>query len=681
MIQETAAMHPGLRRMPLVVLFAFVAAAVVSCKSTSSGAGCAPIRPTANVLLVTLDTVRADHLHCYGYDRIKTPNIDALAAKGALFQAAVAQTPLTAPSHASMFTGTNPNVHQVRDNGFALLPTSETLTTILARQGWNTAAFVSTAILGKHFGFGQGFATFDDQMAPARSGLNAASRPANITVDRAIAWLHAQPAKPFFLWVHLYDAHKPYQPPAPFAKEYPGSPYDAEIAFEDQQIGRLLEAVRQKSPDGKTLIVLLSDHGESLGQHGEYEHGIFLYDPTVRIAWIMAGPGIPAGVRVRQQVREIDLLPTVLDLLGKEPSPAIQGTSLVPAFRGDAVPSNISYEETLVPKIDMGWAELRGIHTAHWMYIRAPRPELYNLDQDPAELQNILDANPKKYREMDGELRRLSMEGSSGSETVTMKQLDQTTMAQLKSLGYVANFSARQIELTGHGNDPKDHVATLKTLETIADTEKISAGSEIELLRQALTSDPANPTLYLWLIDAYEHNGQYPHAMQACLDALHQNIQDGTILSRLANLYLRAGKLNAAIAYYQQAAQMNPLDVEGQNDLATAYLQSGRLADAERTFRWVLTIQPYAPAYNGLGIVADKRNNIMDARKNFQRAVQLDPAYVEGQLNLGIACMQTHDIPCARAAFRAFVAHAPKDFGPELTQAKSALAKLDKQRP
>lgn len=675
MIQKNPRVNPGFRRMSWAVFCTLVIAVLVSCRSVPKREIRHNLEPY-NVVLITLDTVRADHLHCYGYGKIQTPTIDALAANGVLFEKAVAQTPLTAPSHASMLTGTNPNVNHVRDNGFALQSSSVTLATILQKHGWSTGGFVSTTILGKHFGFGQGFAAYDDPMLPSGGGENEPSRPANITVDHAIQWLDGQRKEPFFLWVHLYDAHKPYDPPAQFRKQYPGDPYDAEIAFEDQQVGRLIEAVRRKSPAGKTIIALLSDHGESLGQHGEYEHGIFLYDATIRIAWMMAGPGIPAGVRVQQQAREIDLLPTVLDLLGGKASRAVEGTSLVPAFRGTRVPTTYSYEETLVPKIDMGWAELKGIHTARWMYIRAPRPELYNLDLDPGELHNVIDSHPKEYRELDAELKKLSGAGSSGRETVTMKQLDQQTMEQLQSLGYVADFSARKIELNGQGDDPKDHVATLKTLEVISDTKGISDVREIELLRQALKNDPANPNLYSWLIDAYEHSGQYPQAIEACLDALHQDIHDGSLLSKLANLYLRAGNLKEAIVYYQQAAQMNPLDVVGQNDLATAYLQSGRLADAERTFRWVLTVQPYAPAYNGLGILADKRKDVGGARRKFEQAVQLDPAYFEAQLNLGIACVQTHDIPCARRAFRAFVAHAPKDYGPELTQAKAALAQM-----
>ena len=632
-----------------------------------------------SVVLITLDTVRADHLHCYGNDKIKTPNIDALAASGALFEKAVAQTPLTQPSHASMFTGENPNVHNVRDTGgFALQPSSVTMATILQKHGWDTAGFISASVLTRIFGFNQGFATYDDQLDQRKSQDPLATRAANVTADHAIDWIRQQSGKPYFMWVHLYDAHFPYEPPAEFRKQYPQDPYDAEIAFEDQQLGRVLDAVKQKSPDGQTLVVLLSDHGEGLGDHGEYDHGVFLYDSTVRIAWIMSGPGVPAGVKVQQQAREIDLLPTVLDLIGVAPSSAVQGTSLVPAFSGNTVPSNYSYEETLYPKINMGWSELRGIHTAHWMYVRAPRPELYDLDRDPGELNNVINEHAREYRELDAQLKKASRLGDAGSETVAFKQMDQQTMSQLKSLGYTAGFTGQSFDLNGKGDDPKDHLATLKTLHLV-DTSGTSAAatrSNIQLLQDALKQDPSNPTLYETLVDKYEAAGQYTQAMQVCQQALQHTALNGMILSRLANLYLRTGNLKQAISYYQQAEQQNPLDIESQNDLATAYLQSGQLANAERVFHWVLAIQPYAPAYNGLGIIADKRNDVAGARANFEKAVQLNPKDVEGQLNLGIICNQARDIPCARRAFRAFVANAPKDYGPELDQAKAALAHM-----
>jgi choline-sulfatase len=624
--------------------------------------------------------VRADHLHCYGYEKIKTPNIDALAASGVLFEKALAQTPLTQPSHASMLTGTNPNVHNVRDTGgFALQPSSVTLATILEKHGWDTAGFISASVLKTLFGFKQGIAFFDDKMPHTKTGQDVATRSADVTVDHALTWLNAQSGKPFFLWVHLYDAHLPYDPPAEFRKQYPNNLYDAEIAFQDQQLGRFLDALKKKSPADKTLVVLLTDHGESLGDHGEFEHGVFLYDSTVRIAWIMSGPGIPPGVRVRQQAREIDLLPTILDLLGGRASSAVQGTSLVPTFTGKRVPSTYSYEETLYPKINMGWAILRGIHTADWMYVRAPRPELYNLNQDPGELNNVIEAHPKEYRELEGELKKASRLGSDGKETVVVNQMDHATMEQLKSLGYVAGFSDRNLEVDGKGPDPKDHVATLKLMQIVdrgPGAAEVSNARKLELLQQGLRDDPTNPTLYYGLVESYARANQYQQALQTCLDAMQHGIRDGMILSRTANLYLHQGNIKEAISYYEQAAQLNPLDVEGQNDLATAYLQSGRVQDAERVYKWVLAIQPYPPAYNGLGIIAVQSKDNAGGRKNFEHAVQLSPNYVEGQLNLGIVCAQTHDIPCARKAFRVFVANAPASYGKVILQAKSALAQM-----
>jgi arylsulfatase A-like enzyme/Flp pilus assembly protein TadD len=672
-------MQFGVRRVLISGICTLAMAALVSCKSSHRQEEAAKALKPINVVLITLDTVRADHLHCYGDEKIKTPNIDALAARGVLFEKAVAQTPLTQPSHASMFTGENPNVHHVRDTGgFALQPSSVTMATILRRHGWDTAGFISGSVLTRMFGFNQGFTTYDDTMLHSGGRNPVSTRPANVTADHAIRWLKQQSGKPYFLWVHFYDAHFPYDPPAQFRKEFLRDPYDAEIAFEDQQVGRLLSAVKQKSSAGNTLIVLLSDHGEGLGDHGEYDHGVFLYDSTIRIAWIMAGPGVPAGLRIQQQAREIDLLPTVLDLLGGKASSAVQGTSLVPAFSGKTVPTNYSYEETLYPKINMGWSELRGIHTAHWMYVRAPRPELYNLDQDPGELKNVIDSHPKEYRVLEAQLKNASRLGSSGEEAVAMKQMNQQTLDQLKSLGYAAGFSAPSFLLNGKGDDPKDHLATLKALYLVDQTGAgaLSTEGKIELLRETLKHDQKDPTLYESLVDKYEAAGQYRDAMQVCHEALQHTALNGLILARLANLYLRMGNLKEAISYYQQAEQQNPLDVESQNDLATAYLQSGQLANAERIFRWVLAIQPYAPAYNGLGIVADKRNDVATARKNFEKAVQLSPTYVEGQLNLGIACMQLHDLSCSRTAFRAFVANAPKNYGPELGQAKAALTRM-----
>ncbi|MEO6829140.1 MAG: sulfatase-like hydrolase/transferase [Acidobacteriaceae bacterium] len=657
---------------------------LAACKSSprKAAATSAALKPI-NVVVITLDTVRADHLHCYGNKNIQTPTIDGLARQGVLFEKAVAQTPLTQPSHASMFTGTNPNVHKVRDTGgFALQPSSVTLATILQRHGWSTAAFVSSSVLKKVFGFNQGFSVYDDHMPETGNdnGEPVAVRRASLTVDRALAWLNAQSTQPFFVWVHFYDAHQPYNPPEEFRRQYPHNLYDAEIAYTDQQLGRFLDAVRKKSPAEKTLIFLLADHGESLGDHGEFEHGVFLYDSTVRIPWIVVGPGVPAGVRLDQQAREIDLLPTVLDLLGGRASAAVQGTSMVPAFSGKTVPNKYSYEETLYPKINMGWAELRGIHTSHWMYVRAPRPELYDLDQDPGELNNIISTHPKEYRELEQQLKLASGLDQNGTETLVADRMDQQTTEQLRSLGYVGGTSDR-VKLNGKGADPKDGVEVLKLINMATDqaSAKLPASRRIALLQQAMAQDATNPTLYADLGSEYESAAKYQQAIDLYLTAIQHGAQNGITLSRLGELYLRTGKLNEAIGYFQQAAQANPLDVQGQANLATAYLQNGRLADARRAFLWVLTIQQFVPAYNGLGIVAMKQHDLPTARKNFEEAVHLDPNYTEAQLNLGILCTQTDDFPCAQKAFRAFLKTAPpgpyKDMIPKV---KYALSRMDK---
>lgn len=676
-------------RVSILGFCTLAALTLVACRSSRSpspnknvsrtGVSSSAVQPQpVNVVLITLDTVRADHLHCYGYENIKTPTVDGLAANGVLFEKAVTQTPLTEPSHASIFTGTYPNVNHVRDNGFELPPSSVTLATILQRAGWDTAGFISSAVLSRQFGFNRGFATYDGQGMEATdkiTGQPVAARPANITVDHAISWLNTQSGKPFFVWLHLYDAHTPYHPPAQFLKQYPKSPYDAEIAFEDQQLGRFLGVVRKKSLPEKTLVLLLSDHGEGLGQHGEDGHGIFLYDSTVRIAWIMTGPGIPAGVRVRQQAREIDALPTVLDLLGGKASSAIQGTSLVPAFSGKTVPTTYSYEETLYPKINMGWAELRGIHTADWMYVRAPRPELYDLDKDPGELNNVIATHPKEFRELEAELKRSSRLGSNNTETVVTRPLDQKTLNQLRSLGYVGGASDSHITLNGTGADPKDMLKVLRAFDAISGSEgeKLSSASKISILQQAIQQDPTNPYLYSTLAEQYRGTGQNGLALQTCLAALHHGIKDEVIFSLLGDMYLHAGNAKEAILFFQQGVEIDPLNLQTQINLASAYGRNGQFADAERIFHFVIGIEPNSQAYFGLGMIALNRHDDAATRTDFDRAVQLDPDNLEAEYNLGLFCAQNHDMPCARTAFQRFLAKASPEYQNLVPQAEYIL--------
>jgi len=655
--------------------------ALTSCKRSDTSSAQTPHLRPLNVVVVTIDTLRPDHLHCYGYGKIETPTIDGIAQSGTLFENAVTQTPLTPPSHASIFTGLNPPSHHVRDTGgFILQPASITLATILQRQGWDTAAFISSAVLKKLFGFSQGFAVYDDQLPRPGKGhefLEDAERRAGDTVDHAVRWLDAQSGKPFFMWVHLYDPHAPYQPPAPYREKYKDRLYDGEIAYADHELGRLFDAVRKKSPAEKTLIAILSDHGESLGEHGEYSHGVFLYDATLRIAFMISGAGVPAGIRVKQQARAIDFLPTILELMGGNAPAEVQGASLTPYFVGKEAPTAVSYAETLYPKINMGWAELRAIRTNHWKYIRAPKPELYDLSQDPAETTNVITSHAAEVQRFEAQLKAVI--GTDGREKVETAMIDQRTMDQLKSLGYASGFAARTYNLTGEGPDPKDRVGILKLLEAADRSgEHVADAQRIALLRQALSEDATNPLLYYSLGAAFEKAGRYGDAMKVYSTALHNGIENARLHSRLGDLLVRAGRKDEAIPEYERAAQLNPADAESQANLATAYLEKGRLADAERVYKWVITTDPaYAAAYNGLGVIAIQRQDAATARGYFEKAVALDGDLVEAQLNLGIIYKDAGDRARARACFQAFLAKAsPAQYRDVIPKVREELAAL-----
>jgi choline-sulfatase len=644
-------------------------------KSVPAPENVPPLR-RLNVVLVTIDTLRPDRLGCYGNSTIPTPNLDRLAGRGVLFENAVCQAPLTAPSHASMFTGLNPAAHQVRDTGgFVLDPSHPTLAGILQRQGWDTAAFVGASVLKNNFGFERGFALYDDRMPKADSKALAPEFPerrAAEVVDRAIAWLAPQSGKPFFLWVHVFDPHSPYDPPPPFRDHYRGRLYDGEVAYTDAQLGRLFDAVAAKSP-ANTLLAVLSDHGESLAEHGEYSHGVFLYDSTLRIAFLMSGPGVPAGLRVKRQARSIDLLPTVLEAMGSHAPAGVQGVSLTPAFTGRETSTEYSYAETLYPKLNLGWAELRAIRTSRWKYIRAPKPELYDLARDPGETVNVIAAHPDVARELDAKLAHQE------PEKVRTVMASRSTVEQLKSLGYLGGSSQQTYALTGKGIDPKDRTGILKLLYLAISPDAGGAPARrIPLLRRALAEDPANPALYYHLGQEFASAGRHAEAMKLCRDGIRNGVRTGWIYSRLGRLYLREGNPDEAIAAYEMAAQLNPSDSESLNDLGMAYLETGRVGEAERVYKWSLaTGDEHALTYNGLGLAAIRKQDQAAARGYFEKAVQLDPDLLEAQLNLGRIYKMIGAFARARACFETFLAKAsPAEYGELIPKIKQELAAM-----
>ena len=641
----------------------------------------APVLHPFNVVVITVDTLRPDHLGCYGYKQIESATIDRIAETGTLFENAVTQTPLTPPSHASIFTGLNPPAHKVRDTGgFILSPSIPSLASILHDQGWDTAAFVSSAVLKKRFGFDHGFDVYDDQFGRAGTRqelLEDAERRAAGTVGKAVQWVDQRGAKPFFLWVHLYDPHTPYDPPSPFRERYKDRLYDGEIAYADSELGRLMEHILRKSPAEKTILALLSDHGESLGEHGEYSHGVFLYDSTLRIAFVLSGPGVPARLRVKPQARTIDVLPTVLDLVGSAAPAGLDGVSLVPLLKGHEAETDVSYAETLYPKIALGWAELRAIRTNQWKYIRAPKPELYDLRHDPSEATNVVAEHSAEVRKLEAQLAAVGR--SSGQEKVETTPLDERTLAQLKSLGYTSGFSPRSYRLDGEGIDPKDRVAVLKLIDSAEQPAyNLTESQRIGKLLEAVRIDPTNPLIYYSLGARLERSGRYDDAMRVYRSAIANGIENGRLHSRLADLLVRAGKKAEAVPEYEKSIQINPADVASQANLATVYLEQGRERDAERLFKGIAAIDPSsAAAQNGLGVLAIQRQDGTAARGYFEKAVALDPDLVEAQLNLGLLYQMAGDRPRARAAFQQFLAKAsPRQYHTVIPKVRAALAQL-----
>jgi tetratricopeptide (TPR) repeat protein len=535
-----------------------------------------------------------------------------------------------------MMTGLDPTAHKVRDTGgFVLAASYPTLATVLQASGWDTAAFVGSAVLKKRFGFDRGFAIYDDEMPPGALG-EAAQRRASDVVDLASRWLEGKSGKPYFLWVHVYDPHLPYDAPPPFREQYKERPYDGEVAYTDQQIGRLLDAVAKWSPNA--LVAVLSDHGEAFGEHGEYAHGVFLYDTTMRVPFLVAGPGVPAGVRVKQQVRTIDLLPTVLELVAKQAPAQVQGSSLVAMIKGQerALPS---YGETMFPRLNMGWSELRSVRTNQWKYIRAPEAELYDLSQDPGETKNVAAAHPDRVRDFDAQL-------GSGTEKVEPAAVDPQTLRQLRSLGYLGGgASAPQ---GASAVDPKQRKDVLKLLHEAMYSDA-PAARRIALLRQAVAADPTNPSLYSTLGELYSP----AEAMRLYQSAVQKGVRSAWLFARMGQISMRQGKKNDAIVLFEAAAQLNPSDYESLQNLAAAYRETGRLTEAEGILTAILKGEAYAPALNELGMVWYQKGDRSTALRYFEKAAELDVTY---QLNLGRMLKMQGEVGRARAAFERFLA-------------------------
>lgn len=521
-----------------------------------------------NVLLITLDTTRADRLGCYGHTAAQTPVLDRLAAGGIRFDDAVTVAPITLPSHASILTGLNPPKHGVRHNGeFHLAPEHETLAETLKDAGYDTAAFISAFVLDARFGLDQGFDRYDDTVSVPTAAPDAHfhkpihERSAGRVTDSAIEWLNNRSRSgPFFCWVHYFDPHSPYQPPPPYAAPFKNRPYDGEIAYMDAQIGRLLEAFQKHGRLDETVTVVVADHGESLGEHGESSHAKLIYESTMHVPLIVS---CPARIHTPCVVDDVvvsvaDVAPTILDLLEITPRHAMDGQSLL-TVRNDS--ERTLYLETLAPYLDNGWSPLFGLRRHDAKYILAPRAEYYDLRVDPGERKNLYaQLRGMALTERDSlveELNSILAESPSMGEVVESAQpLDTEAIRRLESLGYVGSIA--QIDDGEVLLDPKDVMAIQRETDRAANLARSGQHEEaLRLMKQAADASPRDPALLLTMGKAYLLINRVAEAEDAFRKA-HSIRPTARVCILLAQIMLPANRLDEAEALLDQAEALDP---------------------------------------------------------------------------------------------------------------------------
>ena len=644
-------------------------------------------KPTArpNLLLITLDTTRADHLGAYGYARAKTPNLDRLAASGVLFERAVTAAPLTLPAHASLLTGRYPFRHGVRNNGsFTLAETTPTLATAFHAAGYRTAAFVSAFVLDRRYGLARGFDVYDDRLDLERGAAD--------TVKAAGDWLVAAAGdpRPFFIWIHLYDPHDPYEPPPPFKAAFADSPYDGEIAFADQQIGELLGRLHATGRDGSLLVAVAGDHGESLGEHGEATHGLFVYEGAIRIPMTIGGAGLPRGQRVAALVRGVDLAPTLLDIAALPPLAGIDGRSLLALVRGTGAGPQDAYSETYFPQLYMNWAPLRSLQDARWKFIDAPSPELYDVRNDAGERANRAADDPART----ATFRRAVVAAAGGAERpAATARVDRETAEKLAALGYIgaAVAPADQADEAARP-DPKamiDVFNQLRDANTALQHRRFAAAAHAA--RDVLARDHDNAFATMILARADLEEGRYREAaagylryatlVPASADAHHWR---AIALSRLGavdqaiaeedaaigldasdadahelrgGLLASRGRTDAALADLRAAAALAPDRAAVHVGLARVLLDTGKLADADAEIGRALALQPTnldAIAAQASLLAAQGQPDA--ARRAFERVLAARPDADDVRLDYAAVLEQLGNRAAARAEFERLAA-------------------------
>jgi arylsulfatase A-like enzyme/Flp pilus assembly protein TadD len=667
-----------------------------------AAAGCGAPRPAAPVaarhlVLVTIDTLRADRLGCYGSRDVATPHLDRLAREGAMALHSTVHVPLTRPSHVSIFTGLYPAEHGIRDNvSPSLRAEVPTLASVLKGAGFQTAGFVSSIVVSAQSGLGRGFDLYSDRFDMGGDDarfLNSLQKPGDLTLSEAVKWLETPADGRRFAWIHLYDPHDPYEPPEPYASRYAGRPYDGEVAWSDDLVGRLDAALERRGLRGETLLVVTSDHGEGLGEHGESVHGFFVYETTLRVPLLARGPGIAPGGRLTATTRSVDLFPTLLDLLGVA-VPAglhVSGRSLAPALRGGpALSEEPAYAESLLPLLHYGWSDLRAVRDGRWKYIQAPRPELYDLQADPGERRDLAAAEPARAEALRAGLaRRLEAERASAPATGDAG-VPADLLEKLGALGYLGAGAPRSAPGTAAA-DPKDKIVEYKVLnrlirESLVALRQKDYGASIQGFRALLARGVESFEVHYYLGRALSASGQpreaLPHfeaalvrlpgfsaaylEMAQCrialgdapgaIEALRRGQavapRDPRLHEREAQVWKRGRRHAEAIAAYRAAIALAPKDAVLRVQLGEVLRDAGTLDEAARSLREAVDLDPAPASYwNALGMVLGAAGRLAEAEGAFREALGRDAANAQYAYNAGLAIERQGRVAEARSLY------------------------------
>jgi arylsulfatase A-like enzyme/Tfp pilus assembly protein PilF len=626
-----------------------------------------------NVVLISVDTLRPDHLGCYGYEDIQTPNIDLLSNQGITFEDVLSPVPLTLPSHASVMTGLFPFLHGVRENGsFVLAPDFVTLAEVLREKGYATGAFVGAFVIDSRYGLDQGFTVYDDDMSGGRqtSVLAYPERPANLVTDSALDWLGGVD-QPFFCFVHYFDPHASYDPPPKFRELYPENLYDGEIVFTDHEVGRLVGFLKEKGLLETTLVVLISDHGEGLGEHGEDTHGLLVYEPTLKVPLIIRMPrDCPLHqatgwvARVSQNVRLIDVFPTILEIVGLGAPDDIDGRSLVPLMKGEDLRGELCYFESLYPYLAYRWSPLRGVRSGHWKFILAPEEELYDVDRDPKEKENLAAANMTKVEELKTVLARFA-QLETGANAASEAKVGAQELGKLRSLGYVSHSNVdvpRSLE--AQGKDPKEMIGYL--------TEYLNPGQEaldegdfdlaLENFTKLAQLDPANPSAQIYVAKVFFAMNDYDRAKKAFRKVIELDPESSTPYFRLGNIAQAEGMLDEAEGFYKKALEIIPDSPEALANLASLLVARGRIDSAAVLLNKALEVDPRnVVGLINLGLVYSAKQSYDQALDCFHRVLRVDEHNVKALSNCAVIHINRGEIDSTIVYFDKACDAAPND--------------------